>query len=781
MKYSVLLFLGGYLTAIASLRAQPLPEQIYLSADGRMLLTGNKPSTGLYDSATIRNVYLEFPQSDYWQLLRQNYTSQTEIPARLTVDGVRYDSVGVRFKGETSYLQLPPNAQKMSFNISVDFVRPDQRLMGYKTLNFNNAFQDESFLREVFYLHQLRRHIPAAKANFVNLYINGEYWGPYPNIQQLNKDFLEEWFLSNDGCNWRAERPGTNVPGGPWGDGTAALNFLGTDTLRYMQYYTLKSSDVPSPWAKLAAACDMLNNTPSSSLPDVLPRFFDIDRILWHLASEIAFSDDDSYVHKGKNDFYVYYEPETARITLIEYDGNSVMNPALANWSPFYNESKVNFPMLNKILAVPRWRQRYLAHLRTILTEEMDPQECNLLLDNLRRQIETHVQNDPKKLYTYQRFIDEFPVLRNFIASRRNFLLANAEVAQPAPSISNVSYVNVAGQAWTPPSAQEQVYVQARASAASGLHQVNLYYSNTLTGNFTTVPMLDNGLNRDGAAGDGVFGAAIPGQAAGSWVRFYIEAIAANTAQTTTYLPQGAEHNVFVYIVKTTNQVTSTVKINELMASNTSTVKDEAGQFEDWIELHNLTDRDIDLGGYFLSDNPANLPKWKIPSGTILPAKGFLTFWADEDANQGPLHCNFKLSASGEVAILLDSNRIVLDSVAFGPQEANKGYARVPDGTGTFRIQAPTFNSSNERATALRFPRRISDGLFLFPNPADGGFTVRIPAVQAGRFIEIFGPTGQLLLRQPALEENNIATSAWPPGVYFVRCDDKGGRVLIQH
>lgn len=780
MKHSVLLFLWGYL-AIASLQAQPLPEQMYLSADGRMLFTGNKPATGLYDSATIRNVYLEFPQSDYWQLLRQNYNSQTEIPARLTVDGVRYDSVGVRFKGETSYFQLPTNAQKMSFNISLDFVKPEQRLMSYKTLNFNNAFQDGSFVREVFYLHQLRRHIPAAKANFVNLYINGEYWGPYPNIQQLNKDFLEEWFPSNDGCNWRAERPGITGPGGPWGDGTAALNFLGPDTSRYLQYYNLKSSDVPNPWSKLAAACDALNNTPTANLPDVLPKFFDIDRLLWHIASEIAFSDDDSYVFKGKNDFHVYYEPETARITLLEYDGNSVMTPTLATWSPFYNESKVNYPVLNKILAVPRWRQRYLAHLRTILAEEMDIQECNLLLDNLRRQIDTHVQNDPKKLYTYQRFTDEFSVLRNFITSRRNFLLANPEVAQPAPSISNVNYVNTAGQAWTPPSMQEKVYVQARASAAGGLLKVNLHYSSKLTGNFTVVQMLDDGLNRDGAAGDGIFGAAIPGQAAGSWVRFYVEAIAANTAQTTAYLPQGAEHNVFVYIVKTTNLATSTVKINELMASNTSTAKDEAGQYEDWIELYNLTDRDIDLGGYYLSDNPANLPKWKIPSGTKLPAKGFLTFWADEDGNQGPLHCNFKLSASGEVAILLDSNRVVLDSVAFGPQEADKGYARVPDGTGSFRIQAPTFNSSNERTTALRITRRLSDGLFLFPNPADGGFTVRIPAVQEGRFIEIFGPTGQLLLRQPALEENNIATSTWPPGVYFVRCDNKGGRVLIQH
>ena len=780
MKYPILLFLWGYL-ALTFLYGQSLPEQMYLSADGRMLLTGNKPATGLYDSAVIRNLYLEFPQSDYWQLLRQNYNSQAEIPARLTVDGVRYDSVGVRFKGETSYMQLPSGAQKMSFNISMDFVRPEQRLMGYKTLNLHNAFQDESFLREVFYLHQLRRHIPAAKANFVNLYINGEYWGPYPNLQQLNKDFLEEWFLSNDGCNWRAERPGITGPGGPWGDGTAALNFLGADTSRYQQYYNLKSSDVPSPWSKLAAACDALNNTPLANLPDVLPKFLDIDRILWQLATEIAFSDDDSYVHKGKNDFYVYYEPETARITLLEYDGNSVMNPSLANWSPFYNEAKVNYPLLNKILAVPRWRQRYLAHLRTIIAEEMDFQECTLLLDNLRKQIEPLVQNDPKKLYTYQRFVDEFPVLRNFIFSRRNSLLTNPEVAQPAPLISDVAYRNASGQSWTPPEAQEEVNVQARVSAVAGIRQVNLYYSSQIVGNFVAVQMYDDGLHRDGAANDGVFGASIPGQAAGAWVRFYIEAIAANPAQTATYLPQGAEHNVFIYTVKTASAANSGVKINELMASNTSTVKDEAGQYEDWLELYNLSDREMDIGGYYLSDNPANLPKWKIPDGTKIPAKGFLIFWADEDSNQGPLHCNFKLSASGEVAILLDRDRNIVDSVAFGAQQADKGYARVPDGTGSFRIQAPTFNASNERSTTVRTGRSTSQGLFLFPNPADESFTVRITDVGVGQVLEVFGPAGQLLLRQPALEENTIRSNSWPPGQYYIRCGNKGGRIAIVH
>ncbi len=173
---------------------QPLPPMMRLSDDGCHLLTGDRPPQGLYDSATIRSLYLDFPQPNFWSLMTQNYTTKTELPAKMTVKGLIYDSVGVRSKGETSYAGTQ-NSPKKSFNISVDYALPEQRLMEYKTLNLNNCFQDPSFLREVFYLHQIRRQVPAASANFVNLYINGKNWGLYANVQQMNKDFLEEWFF----------------------------------------------------------------------------------------------------------------------------------------------------------------------------------------------------------------------------------------------------------------------------------------------------------------------------------------------------------------------------------------------------------------------------------------------------------------------------------------------------------------------------------------------------------------------------------------------------------
>ena len=186
---------------ISDIGSQNLPSQWRTSADGRTLVAGDQLSDGLYDESVVEEIRLYFPQSNYWNLLTSYYNSKTDIPATLKYKGESFDSVGVRFKGQTSYFMN--NTQKKSFNISMDYVRGDQKLEGYKTLNLNNSWTDASFMREVLYYRLIRKHSPAAKANFVRLYINDQDWGIYQNVQQLNKDFLEEWYENNDGVNIR--------------------------------------------------------------------------------------------------------------------------------------------------------------------------------------------------------------------------------------------------------------------------------------------------------------------------------------------------------------------------------------------------------------------------------------------------------------------------------------------------------------------------------------------------------------------------------------------------
>jgi len=124
--------------------------------------------------------------------------------------------------------------------------------------------------------------------------------------------------------------------------------------------------------------------------------------------------------------------------------------------------------------------------------------------------------------------------------------------------------------------------------------------------------------------------------------------------------------------------------INEFMASNSSSVRDPQGQYDDWIEIHNYGSGAIDVGGFYLTDDLSNPTKWRIPRGnpaaTTIPAGDFLLIWADGDITDSGLHANFKLDAGGEQIALFDSDgSTLIDSVVFGEQTADISFGRYPD------------------------------------------------------------------------------------------------------
>lgn len=760
----ILTFLLIIVVFIADIKSQNLPSQWHTSADGRTLVAGDQLSDGLYDESVVEEIRLYFPQSNYWNLLTSYYNSKTDIPATLKYKGESFDSVGVRFKGQTSYFMN--NTQKKSFNISMDYVRDDQKLEGYKTLNLNNSWTDASFMREVLYYRLIRKHSPAAKANFVRLYINDQDWGIYQNVQQLNKDFLEEWYENNDGVNIRADVPdgtstGPGGPGGQWGDGTAGINYLGTDTAAYQKYYTLKSSDRSDPWQQLIKACNILNNS-GTNLETEAPKAFDIDKILWHLACEIAFGDDDSYVYKGKMDYYIYQDAVTNRWATYDYDANSTLLTAHVSWSPFYNANKVNYPLLNKLLAVPAFRQRYLAHMRTIINELFDESKVNALIDAYDGLIRSGVFADTKKGTSNTAYTNELNVLKNFIKNRKAYLLSNSEVKAASPVFYDVNY-SVDGSLPDQISEDDQVLITANVGFGAGIQSVFLHYAEGFSGTFTLTSMNDNGSNGDQTAGDGTYSVLLPKFNTGTMVKYYVEAVGNDTPKSRTYFPAGAEHQVYFFNVEPKISSDLTVVINEFMATNTGIIKDEAEETEDWIELYNNTDQEIDLSGYNLTDNPDNLTKFTFGEGIKIKAKDYLIVWADEDQSQGPLHANFKLSAGGESIILLDKNMTILDQVTFGAQTTNQSAARKPNGTGDFVIGEHSFGKNNDGTSSTTDFSNTT--LKIWPNPANQFIYI----ADTNAPVYIYDLNGKLVIQREQHGAEEIDISGLSDAMYLVK------------
>ena len=142
----------------------------------------------------------------------------------------------------------------------------------------------------------------------------------------------------------------------------------------------------------------------------------------------------------------------------------------------------------------------------------------------------------------------------------------------------------------------------------------------------------------------------------------------------------------------------SSLCINEFMASNSSTVADPQGKYEDWIEIYNKGDKSVSLTGMYLSDDPAEPTKWQFPDITIEPG-AFLMIWADEDIEDDGIHADFKLSASGEAIGLFNADQSVIDTVTFEAQSENISFGRYPDGSDNWQsFTSPSPGKSNTDA-----------------------------------------------------------------------------------
>jgi hypothetical protein len=143
----------------------------------------------------------------------------------------------------------------------------------------------------------------------------------------------------------------------------------------------------------------------------------------------------------------------------------------------------------------------------------------------------------------------------------------------------------------------------------------------------------------------------------------------------------------------------SPVVINEILAANDRSGRDEAGEADDWVELYNRGAAPVELGGLHLSDDPAAPRKWSLPAATLMPGARVLV-WCDREAGQGPFHASFQLDQDGEGVGLYaveDGIARALDFVRFGPQAADRSLGRVPDGAATLREGlCPTPDAANE-------------------------------------------------------------------------------------
>jgi hypothetical protein len=385
----------------------------------------------LYDSSRLRTVFLEFEDTNWEEELEAFYRTDIELPATLRADGRTYQNVGVQFRGNSSFSSVP-RGRKRSLSISLDHVTANQRLEGYTTLTMLNAHSDPTFLRSMLYLDIARQYMPALKASYVRVVINGESWGIYVNQQRFNKDFLREAFGADSGIRYKSSN---RSRGG-------SFAYLGDTADEYRKWYEIQGTDSDEAWKPLMNVTKVLAVTPPGQLKPAIEPILNVDGALRYLALDIVMMSGDGYWLYG-SDFNLYADPKGV-LHILHHDTNEAFTaqgpggrgggPLDAKADPLgYTDDPLK-ALRNKLLAVPEYRAKYMEYVRHIAQNALDWSKVEPRINAWRSLIRADVDADTRKLYSTDEFatavfgsgeaVPPPTTLKGFILQRREYLLA---------------------------------------------------------------------------------------------------------------------------------------------------------------------------------------------------------------------------------------------------------------------------------------------------------------------------------------------------------------------
>lgn len=384
----------------------------------------------LYEGTTVRTYRMDFYRTDWSSALDSLWKSDSGyLPARFS-DGERIlDSVGVRYKGNSSYT-LAGNSPKKPFKIKFNEYR-SQTYFGAKVLNFSNGIGDPTFLREKIAYDIARTLLPAPRASFVDLVVGADTLGLYTQVEQVDKTYLKRWFPKAGGDLFKA------------GDDGAPLKWLGEDTA-LLGAYEHKTNEAENDHRGLLGLLAALDRDSGRTFCVDWRRWIDADNVGKILAFNMVLSNFDSYTGSGRN-YYLYQETDSSAFTLLPWD----VNLAFGGYSNGWNVTSQDLlavsnlsdrPLMRQVVACDTLRWRYLYWVKVLVEGAASADSVQEAIARSAPVVRPHVVADRNKFYPATAFESNLasnykpspsttiPGLRSFSQSR------NAVLAQQVAS-----------------------------------------------------------------------------------------------------------------------------------------------------------------------------------------------------------------------------------------------------------------------------------------------------------------------------------------------------------
>jgi len=385
------------------------------------------------------------------QQILDNPESNEEYPATfifthsMVTDTI--EEVGFRLRGNTSR-----SADKKSFKISFNSYVSGKKYRGLEKMNLNGEHNDPSIMRSKLCWDTYQQaDIPVSRSNHVAFYINGEYHGLYINIEHIDEEFIQKRFSDDGGnlykCLWPAD-----------------LHYRGADPQLYAepedwgrQAYELKTNLDEYDYSGIAHFIDVLNNYEGDEFVCELERIFDVDNYLKVIAMDVLVSNWDGPI-VNKNNFYLYHNPKTERITYIPYDldntlgidwfGINWVETDIYKWSELSNDYR---PIYENILGIPEYERRYTYYMSQILDQVFSPEILYPYLDDRLELVKTFRVNDVFAEmdygYTYSDFLQSYETqlgahvkygLKPYITARTNSAIDQIDLNDILPFVRHI-------------------------------------------------------------------------------------------------------------------------------------------------------------------------------------------------------------------------------------------------------------------------------------------------------------------------------------------------------
>ena len=709
----------------------------------------------LYDDSSIPRIDISIDLDTLeWLYQHENLESDIEFRARFIFDNGEIrdtiEPVGFRLRGNTSRY-----SQKKSFKVSFNTFTSGAKYYGVEKLNLNGEHNDPSVMRAKIGWDIMRKwEIPAPRSNHVEVYINGDYYGLYINVEHIDEEFVKSRFEKNDGNLYKCLYP-------------ADLDYLGSDPDLYKltsgdrRVYELKINEEEDDYSDLAEFINVLNNTPNDQLVCKIDEIFNVYDYLKVIAVDILTANWDGPIY-NKNNFYLYHNTINGKFDYIPYDldntfgidwfGIDWANRNIYNWS----QNGEPRPIYTKFMENEELRNQYSNYIKNLVLSTIDFDSLNIAIQARRNRMLPYISNDYFYTLDYgfntQDFLNSLNSafgahvkygVSTFLEDRVSSINTQVENEEMNPIIKYIQHQKISSN-----EAQVVVYVAVQNNPASVLLEYTIDGSN-----WNSTTMYDDGNHNDGEAGDLLYGASITNISADIETLYQISA---NDSHGNLSLMPCTPISI------PTEDDIPLLFINEFMASNENTIADENGNYGDWIELYNGSETEIWLGDKFLTDNLDSPSKWQMPDFS-LNSGGFVLFWADGSPEDGEFHTNFKLSKDGEEIGIFTENSTAIDEIVYGAQSTDISYGRDKDGSIDWVLfETPTPGVSNS-PDAIN--ETIEDLFTLYPNPSHGEFVYLSRELN----YKVYNILGQIVGEAKNYDKINIAN--YNKGIYIVVSD----------